>query len=63
MNIIKKILVNNELFAIQEEEANNSKLNITTYVSEKINGYTQSDMKEKEILLSVLIKIFKSKKN
>ena len=52
MNIIKKRLVNNELFAIQEEEANNSKLNITTYVSEKINGYTQSDMKEKEILLN-----------
>ena len=54
MNIVKKRLVNNDLFVIQEEEeANNSKLNVND-VCEKITSYTQVDLKEKEILINYI---------
>lgn len=54
MNIVKKRLVNNDLFVIQEEEeANLSKTRIND-VTDKINTYTQVDLKEKEILITYI---------
>ena len=54
MNIVKKRLVNNEMFAMQEEEEiNNSKLNINE-VETKINGFTALDLQEKENLINYI---------
>ena len=54
MNIVKKRLVNNDLFVIQEEEEmNNSKLN-NIEMGDKINGFTQIDLKEKEMLINYI---------